>query len=86
MKLSVTIQPPSLSVSISPPVCDVDLGTPVIRGLDIDPYEGQYVVTPSRETVVLETSDKRMLDNVTINPIPSNYGLIQFDGAVLTVS
>lgn len=50
------------------------------------PYEGAYTVTPSLQTQTLQTYGKTMLDNVTINPIPSNYGLITWDGSHLTVS
>ena len=49
-------------------------------------YEGDYVITPGAESVVMETKDLLMAQNVTINPVPSNYGLITWDGATLTVS
>lgn len=49
-------------------------------------YTGEYEVTPSSETVVLETASRLMTRNVTVNPIPSNYGLITWNGSVLTVS
>lgn len=51
-----------------------------------DPYEGEYTVTPTTETIVLETLNKDMEQNITINPIPSNYGLITYNGSVITVS
>lgn len=50
------------------------------------PYTGDYEVTPSNEIQVLNTNGKSMTDNVTINPIPSNYGLITWNGGFLTVS
>lgn len=49
-------------------------------------YEGDYSVTPSAETQVLQTKDLAMRQDLTINPIPSNYGLITWNGAYLTVS
>lgn len=49
-------------------------------------YEGPYEVTPSRHVQVLPTSGRKMDDDVTVNPIPQNYGLVTWDGAVLTVS
>lgn len=49
-------------------------------------YEGDYNVTPSDEAQVLETSGFRMTGDVTINPIPSNYGKISWNGSILTVS
>ncbi len=49
-------------------------------------YRGIYEVTPSREMVELQTNGLSMARNVIINPIPSNYGLITWNGSVLTVS
>jgi len=49
-------------------------------------YTGEYEVTPTEETQVLATQGKIMTDNVTVNPIPNNYGLITWNGSVLTVS
>ena len=49
-------------------------------------YEGTYEVTPSAETQTLETDSLYMRGNITINPIPSNYGLITWNGSTLTVS
>lgn len=50
------------------------------------PYTGDYEVTPSDEIQVLATQGKSMSQNVTINPIPSNYGRITWNGSFLTVS
>ena len=49
-------------------------------------YEGPYEVTPTRETQILETADLQMEHDVTFHPIPWYYGLITWDGTVLTVS
>lgn len=49
-------------------------------------YTGTYEVTPSSSTQTLSVSDKRMTQDVVINPIPSNYGLITWNGSYLTVS
>lgn len=51
-----------------------------------DAYEGQYQITPNAETQVLDTRRLVMIDNVTINPIPSNYGKITWNGSFLTIS
>lgn len=50
------------------------------------PYEGDYVVTPTQSTQTLSTAGMKMTDNVTINPIPNNYGLITWNGSIITVS
>lgn len=49
-------------------------------------YTGPYEVTPGPERIVLETDGTFASDNIVINPIPSNYGRITWNGTVLTVS
>lgn len=49
-------------------------------------YPGPYEVTPSATEQVFETDAFYMNGNITINPIPSNYGLITWDGTTITVS
>ncbi len=49
-------------------------------------YSGSYEVTPSAVTQTLQTTDKILSQNIVVNPIPSNYGLIAWNGSVLTVS
>lgn len=52
----------------------------------VDPYEGPTEVTPGPEEQVLHTEGLRMTADVTVAPIPSNYGLIEWDGSKLRVS
>lgn len=49
-------------------------------------YEGAYEVTPSAEVQTLVTTGMVMDGDVRVNPIPSNYGLITWNGSTLTVS
>ncbi len=49
-------------------------------------YEGDYNVTPAGEAQILSTSGKLMTEDITVGAIPSNYGLITWNGGVLTVS
>lgn len=49
-------------------------------------YTGEYTVTPSSDQQVLQTRDMVCYDNITVEPIPSNYGLITWNGSSLTVS
>ena len=49
-------------------------------------YEGPYTVTPSAAEQILDTDSLYMRGNITINPIPNNYGLITWDGHTITVS
>ena len=60
----------------------VDFG----QGSSTGDYSGPYEVTPSTETQTLSTRYKTLENNITINPIPNNYGLITWDGTTLTVS
>ena len=65
------------------PKLDVDfIGVP--SAFDI--YHGAYSVTPTEEEQTLSTEGLVMSGNVTIAPIPNNYGRITWDGRVLTVS
>lgn len=57
-----------------------------VRYSDLPIYEGSQEITPTAEAQILETDSFRMVGNITINPIPNNYGLITWDGATLTVS
>ena len=62
-------------------------GTITVGGsTDWPEYEGTYSVTPSSETQTLDTAYKVLTDTIVIEPIPSNYGLITWNGSVLTVS
>ena len=49
-------------------------------------YKGDYEITPTAEGATLNTKELLMTDNLVIKPIPSNYGLIEWDGSYLTVS
>ncbi len=49
-------------------------------------YQGSYTVTPSAQAQVINTDGLVMADDFTVEPIPSNYGLITWNGSYLTVS
>lgn len=66
---------------------DIALGMDTSVTASIVPrYDGQYSVTPAREAQSLATSGKLMTEDITVGAIPSNYGLITWDGSTLTVS
>lgn len=52
----------------------------------IPSYRGAYEVTPGREAQVLPTDGLMMTGDLTVGAIPSNYGLITYNGSVITVS
>ena len=58
----------------------------VKRELVYPAYTGSTSFIPSAEAQTIETSEKTVFENITINPIPSNYGLITWNGSTLMVS
>ena len=48
-------------------------------------YQGSYEITPSDQTQLIDCGGLGSLRDFVINPIPSNYGRITWDGSVLTV-
>lgn len=88
MKLIAVFNPPQpIVISANFGTLGAELGTPVVKEyVDTPTYTGDYEVTPSDEVQTLYTAGKRMTNDVTIHPIPSNYGRIEYNGAVLTVS
>lgn len=59
-------------------------------GTSINYVRGRFQekeATPTQETqILLPDENFDALSKVTVNPIPSNYGLITWNGAYLTVS
>lgn len=51
-----------------------------------DPYIGNYRITPTDVQQTLLTKGKGMVENVVIEPIPNNYGLVTYNGFELTIS
>lgn len=48
-------------------------------------YTGSYEITPTTQTQTIPINGKRATQNIVVNPIPSNYGLVTWNGSVLTV-
>lgn len=89
--IAVPMQVSTTAVSIPMSVTDDGVSIAVSIGAayvatEGKPYDGHYIITPSSEEQVLETDGKLMLDNVVINPIPQNYGLVTWNGSELTIS
>lgn len=49
-------------------------------------YDGDYEIIPTNEEQIIPIMGKLATDNFTIRPIPQNYGLITWNGSILTVS
>lgn len=72
---SAVIVRPGLNASIS-----------ISGGKSYPLYEGEYAFAPTTEEQTISTKGFALLDNITIAPIPNNYGLITWNGSTLTVS
>lgn len=51
-----------------------------------DYYDGEYTVTPGAQEQVIPIIGKTARQNITVGAVPSNYGLITWNGSTLTVS
>lgn len=58
----------------------------VPQGKAVAPFDGSYNYTPTNEVQTIEIGGLRATSNITIEAIPQNYGLIEWDGSTLTVS
>lgn len=94
MARTVTVTPEitkliEVAAEISEAVINVDAETITAVRTYTEPveyYEGEYEFTPSQSPQTVQIKDKMTRHDITINPIPSNYGLITWNGATLTVS
>lgn len=87
-ELSGSISTNSLSLTGDLSAKSVLLSGSLINGgtRSLPAYEGTYTVTPSGSEQILNTKNMRMTDNITVEPIPNNYGLITWNGSYITVS
>ena len=74
------------SVAASAVLGGVEIGGIIVNEILLPPYDGAYAITPADEAQTLATADKRMTGDIVVAAIPSNYGLISWDGSRLTVS
>lgn len=65
---------------------DGELGVVTAIRKPYPPYAGEIVVTPSSEIQVLATELTTLTSNIIINPVPSNYGLVTWNGSFLMIS
>ena len=85
MTVSVSMVTFPMSVSVSEISLAVNPSAEY-RMVSADVYDGQYEFTPTQQTQTVATFDKLLTQNITINPIPSDYGKITWNGSILTVS
>lgn len=65
-------------------VVGIDQRSPLVPAMD--EFPGPYEVTPTTTAQTLATRGLLSTADIVVNPIPSNYGLVTWNGAVLTVS
>ncbi len=53
---------------------------------NVDPYTGPYEFTPDATQQIISIKGLKATEDIIIDPIPSNYGLITWDGMTLRVS
>lgn len=49
-------------------------------------YAGSYTITPAAEAQTLATANRLLSRDIVVEAIPSNYGLITYNGSIITVS
>lgn len=52
----------------------------------VDYYDGEYSITPTAEAQTIPIVGKTARQNITVEAIPNNYGLITWNGSRITVS
>ena len=85
MRFAVTFKQTEQKLPLKFGICDEhfeaefgDIQTVTTRP-GVDYYDGEYEVTPTGETQVLPTVGKYMSADVTVKPIPKEYGLVSYD-------
>ena len=64
----------------------LDSGVAIVNYIEGEIYDGPYTVIPSLEPQILNTNGYVLSKDITVGAIPSNYGLITWNGVTLTVS
>ena len=75
-----------ISASASVGVKTISATASVYRASSLIPYAGEYEFTPADEAQTIPIYGKTATRDIVINPIPSNYGKITWNGSTLTVS
>ena len=52
----------------------------------VDTYVGEYEFVPTQSEQIISSGNKLLEHDIIIDPIPSNYGLITWNGTSLRVS
>lgn len=61
------------------------VGAAVAKAVSL-PYAGEYEYTPTAQAQTIPVGGTTPSQDIVVNPIPSNYGLITYNGSTITVS
>lgn len=64
----------------------VGLETEIVPGERVTYYEGPYNFTPSAQAQTIPVNHLMASQDITIEPVPQQYGLITYNGSTITVS
>lgn len=84
--IDIKVEAPASITLSTPQPQGISLTVSGGSGAEGEEYAGPYEVTPGPDMQVLRTERKVATKNIVINPVPSNYGLVTWNGSVLTVS
>lgn len=86
--IEVTLaRPPEISIELEQQkTIEIETATQVVISRVAPTYSGGYEFTPSAEKQTIPTEGQILDEDIVINPIPKNYGLITYNGFKLTVS
>lgn len=77
--------PINMSVRGEKKVSPMGVGVKIVAG-NAPEYDGAYEVVPCESVQTLKIKNKQATEDIIIDPIPSNYGLITYNGSIITVS
>lgn len=64
----------------------LDSGVAIVNYIEGEIYDGPFTVIPSLDPQILKTNGYVLTKDIVVGAIPSNYGLITWNGITLTVS
>lgn len=85
MQIAESVQ--SFPLGVSSDIESVSLGLGVsVNTVAGEHYDGETHFTPTREAQTVHTAGTIVDEDIIVEPIPQNYGLITWNGSSLTVS
>ena len=87
MIVELTVAENSVEMGVTTDALSFGVESPiVVQEVLIPVYAGAYEIAPTAEQQTIPVHGFRFEQDLIIDPIPSNYGLITWDGVTLTVS